>query len=135
MGEITDKDITKAYRYLKNFLFYDKTALFARNKLAEFEYEIQSDKNLGIKHILSNKEAISEKLDEIKVKFIPKTVVDGTKNDKDTNNNASEDEIRFFTNDISNQKIKIEKSNYLIDAPIEIYIISVLWLMKVAPKF
>ena len=135
MGEITDKDITKAYRYLKNFLFYDKTALFARNKLAEFEYEIQSDKNLGIKHILSNKEAISEKLDEIKVKFIPKTVVDGTKNDKDTNNNASEDEIRFFTNDISNQKIKIEKYNYLIDAPIEIYIISVLWLMKVAPKF
>ena len=135
MGKITEEDITKAYRYLKNFLFYDKTALFARYKLAEFEYEIQSDKNLGIKQILSNKEAISKKLDEINVKFIPKTVVDGTKNDKDTNNNASEDEIRFFTNDISNQKIKIEKYNYLIDAPIEIYIISVLWLMKVAPKF
>lgn len=144
MDNITEEDIIKAYRYLKNFLYYDKTALFARYKLAEFEYKIRSKDKLNeplkiLEIFNGDKKAITEKLNKIKVKVIPKTVVDSTKRDKDSDNNDSEykneDEIRFFTNDISNQKIKIEKYNYLIDAPIEIYIISVLWLMKVAPKF
>lgn len=138
MDKITEEDIIKAYRYFKNYLYYDKTALFVRHKLAEFEYEVQSKEDLiehlGIQEFLTDdQKVITKKLNEINIKVIPKTVIDSTKNDKDSN--KDENEIRFFTNDTSNQKIKIEKYNYLIDAPIGVYVLSVLWLMKFAPKF
>lgn len=128
------QDIFNAYKKLKSYVYYDNTSLFLREQIADFEDGIMvSDRNnieefkqklnnrfeLLLSFLNNNDKEILQ-FGSINCKIIPKTMV----KNKPTKN--------FLTNKIDlNKSVTIDSFNYLINAPIEIHIISILWLMYV----
>lgn len=140
-GTISIRDIYEAYRKVKSFFYYDNTSLTIRYKIAEFEQRFYGETPLPFEQnfsaAMSGVLAIANGLDkdnkqlkgilkQIGFTYITKSV------DKSDKNPESE---RLVTNKPLNTTIKVSKLNMLIDAPIEVHIISMLWLMFVGKHF
>lgn len=143
---ITYQDIYDAYRKLKTFVYYNGQPLTLRNKLSEFEIKMlegenqnksakedfiikfkkQTDSLLGL---LNNDDEKNSKLFEGWLKDIGYSIV--PKQLKETSNEVSE---HFISNEVPIEDYKVEKCNFIIDAPIEIYIISTLWTIKLGRR-
>lgn len=153
---ISIEKIKLAYNKLKTYIYYDNTELFLREKLVEFETDtVKSDNKLGynvselygdikkdIEDIFNdNNNSITNNLelkfnkilnelnnydedspffkslfDSIGVDFFPKKIY----RDKQDDN--------FITNKKTTQKYEIEKVTAFINLPLELHIISVLWI-------
>lgn len=142
---VTDQDIYDAYRKFKTFVYYNGQPLTLRNKLAEFEIkmlegEIQNNyaredfirkfKNQidSLSGLLNNDDEKYTKdfegwLKEIKYSLVPKQL-------KDTN----VVEKYFISNEVPIEDYVVQKCNFIIDAPIEIYLISTLWTIKLGQR-
>lgn len=145
--EITDQQIFEAYKKFKNYCYYDNTSMFTRQVIAEFEKKFFDEKNIGkdfrsifmnndhivrIKQVINNDDdrVLNILLDQVDCKLIPKSPKE------DENSSKNENEIRFITNVKDPKKtIDVASVNALIDAPLEIHLISVLWLMIVGIKY
>lgn len=149
------EEVKSAYRRLKSYIYYDNTDILLRRQLVEFEtntdkdfnsilrispkpYDIQKDafSQMGVSESVNSKlEKITKHLnefdetpgffdyfiDKIEVNFYPKKF-------------KQQKEKGSCDNFVSNKKIQdeypIERLTPFIDAPIELHIISVLWIMK-----
>lgn len=116
-----------AYKKLKQMVYYDKTLLFLRKRLAEFECESNFAERLEIirdfisdEHPLENAQ-LQEWLSEVDFTLAPKSVKPPNK--------PSEDAGSFVSNVTSERKYSIEKLNYFFDGPIELHLLAVLWVM------
>lgn len=127
IDNISEEQIFNAYKKLKHYFFYDNTTLFVREKIADFEAEllIESAPPNNIKQILANKVRHSTRsifkddsyLDEtLKIDILPKKI---KRHHTDIVTNNSKE----FGN------IEVERFNFFIDAPIEVHILSTLWVM------
>ena len=131
----TEQDIYEAYRKFKSYVYYDNTSLFVRKQIAEYEADLIQDTiitefdNEIFKELFKNKtekllsilnmeslSGIDIYIEDIKSKFVPKTI------------SEADQKRNFITNKLQ-EEIKVDQCNFIIDAPIEIHIISVLWLM------
>ena len=147
---VTYWDIYIAYRRLKSYYYYDNSNLLIRKQIADFEkclYQSNEDAESLIKNIFSPiaetlnslwstffvngdissmtiSTSFRQLLDEIKCYAIP----------KDISKEESKDKCQFITNKIPNISVQIERCNYMIEAPILIHLISVLWIQKVGVK-
>ena len=139
--KISIRDIYEAYRKLKNYFYYDNTSLTIRYKIAEYEQQFygthkQNFDNLfenamsGVLRIVNDEDRnnylLNSLLEKVSFKYVTKSV------DKPERNAESE---RLITNRPQEDCIYVSKLNMLIDAPIEIHIISMLWLMFVGWHF
>jgi hypothetical protein len=150
--------IKEAYIKLKSYIYYDNTDILLRKKLVEFESNRTKDDIIsqlkssgkpyvGIKGI--SKMSISERIDtklelitnalnnyhqkpqffdyflnQINVNFYPKSF------------QKEKSEKNFITNKrIEEDGYKIDRVTAFIDAPIEIHIISVLWIIEHGIKY
>lgn len=148
---LTIEDVKTAYRKLKSLSYYDSHDLFLKAKIASFEttFAMTASKNLTYKLV-----DFEEKLDtlykeltsgeqnnnlnywtnlynQINYRVLPKKV----KPYNDYSKNNSQELINnIFTNvrEIDeDDKYEFEKLTFYIDAPIEIHIVSILWIMKI----
>jgi hypothetical protein len=148
-GEITFKDIKSAYLKLKSMAYYDSSDLFLKAKIAEFEtetviseneidfFEIKSisfeDKLVRLHEALEirNKGEYAQYwkdlLNQIQYRVLPKKLLKTKKNSEE---NASVLINNFFSNNREKINYEFEKIILFIDAPIELHIMSVLWMMK-----
>lgn len=123
------EDIKTAYRKFKWYVYYDKTDLFLRRNLAEFECDLSVDNRLNaIKKVVNSDDPLNEKrfkkwCNEITFRIVPKSIetVDFC--------NCNDDKGRFISNVTTDKAYRIDKVNYFFDGPIELHIISVLWIM------
>ncbi len=143
--EVTKEILKEAYIKLKSHIYYDTTELFQRKKLAEFETgligdDIFSNKNnsyydngvfgLNVKiednfdRIVDwiNTNDFDRFLDDIKLIFLPKKF----KKDDISNN--------FLTNQRVFDQYDIEKTTVFADIPIELHLVTILWLMEYGYK-
>lgn len=146
------QDIYIAYRRFKNYYYYDNCNLFIRNQIAEFEKGLDFNMNADaakdkIGKLLSPmcellneawahrdedyseiRACLSGMLETIKCYPIPKEPHVEPKNEG----------YHFITNQHQYDEIEIDKCNYMIEAPIFIHIVSVLWIeyvgVKLVPK-
>lgn len=140
-SKITIRDIYEAYRKLKNYYYYDNASLTIRYKIAEFEQRFYEDgahgfeQNFeaamsGVLAIVNGDDKDGEQMEgllkQIGFTYITKSV---ERPEKDG------DSERLIINKPLNTKIRVKKLNMLIDAPIEIHIISMLWTMFVGKHF
>lgn len=160
--DITFEDVKIAYNKLKTFIYYDNTELFLREKLVEFETDT-SKENYGINWGISPQYADLNDIDDIFTK--KKTNIDDNINLKLTKlteeinkfDNESEffkllfekigikffpkkifrqpEEENFITNKKIHQNYEIEKITAFIDLPLELHIISVLWVNRFGINF
>lgn len=162
MPEFTLQQVYTAYRRLKNHFYFDNSNLLMRMKIAEFEKGLdfapsprgsmkKRNKNpkkeiekllQPLVHILNSlydsmtedgnivldfdaNEEMKKNLHEISCYPIPKELKNDDKNDGS---------YHFITNKLSSDEIGVEKCNFMIDAPIFIHIISVLWIEMIGTK-
>lgn len=131
--------IYEAYRKFKNYSYYDSASLFSRKRIAEFEEELYglkksqfkkrfADKLNGLSEVLlgTNEQYFQQLLNKIDFCILPKSM------QKDAVQQT--DEIKLISNHIQKGNFKIDKYNIFIDAPIEIQLISTLWVMFVGVR-
>lgn len=127
--------IYEAYRKFKNYSYYDSASLYSRKRVADFEedlYDLKksqfmkrfADKLNGLYEVLlgTNEQYFQRLLDEIDFCVLPKSM---QKKDEGQEDNG----IKLISNHIQKDKFEIDKYNIFIDAPIEIQLISTLWVM------
>ena len=162
MSPFTLQQVYTAYRRLKNHFYFDNSNLPMRMKIAEFEeeldfapsphgskkkrsknpeneirkkfqplvdllnslYDSMTDDGNIILDFDANEE-MKKKLHEIACYPIPKELKNEDENDGS---------YHFITNKPSSDKIVVDKCNFMIDAPIFIHLISVLWIENVGTK-
>jgi hypothetical protein len=128
---VDSEKIKLAYRKLKHNVYYDKTDLRLRKRLADFECAADfEDKLVVIENVLTSlkpwgHKAFKQWLDEVDYRLVPKKIKLNAIQDDDQSGNAG----RFITNVTSTKRVEIEKVNYFFDGPIELHLIAVLWIM------
>ena len=140
-SQITIRDIYEAYRKLKSYFYYDNTSLTIRYKIAEFEQQFYGDRLLPFEKEFSNAmsnvlaivngddkdgKLIKGLLKQISFTFITKSV------ERPDKRNEGD---RLVINRPLDTDIRVSKLNMLIDAPVEIHVISMLWLIFVGKHF
>lgn len=140
---ITIRDIYEAYRKLKNYFYYDNTSLTIRYKIAEFEQQFYGERPFPFEKSFSN--AMSDVLaivngEDIDGKRLKKLLTQIsftyiTKSVERPDKGEDKDKDRLITNKPLDTNIRVSKLNMLIDAPVEIHVISMLWLMFVGKHF
>ena len=129
---IVGTEIETAYRKLKSYVYYDKTDLRLRERLAKFECSTQFSEKLKVVAEVAGSAAPSEDrrfkrwLKSIDFRIVPKKL--GTLSDNDAA--SPKDDGKFITNVTSAEQIKVDTVNYFFDGPIELHLIAVLWLMR-----
>ncbi len=152
--EITIEEVREAYNRLKTHVYYDTGDLFIRRRLAEFESNLSSEIDI----FSVNKEYHSKEKDNIFSDFtLTKTLEEKfTRITEAINEDISwfdsflnKIQIRYLpkqfeqvnlpSNFISNKRIRgsynVQRASAFIDAPIELHLITVLWIMKYGKNF
>lgn len=130
MENIELPDIESAYRKLKGYYYYDNTLLNVRAQIAMFEsggINVVKKKLKKIHKALNARSPSGTKYlknlyDKINILVTPKSYKSNKKND--------DSEGFILSNKASIQPFHVNRVNYFIDAPIELHIISVLWILK-----
>jgi len=145
LENITKKDIKTAYHKLKSLAYYDNNDLFLKAKIASFESGSETNLNYldeqldNIFATLTNmneskKENYwNEIIDKIDFYVLPKQVKPFSEYRNENKNSENVIENIFTNNrDIGkDEKYEIDNVIFFIDAPIEIHILSILWIMKI----
>ena len=128
----------EAYRKLKNYFYFDNTSLFIRKQIAEFERDFHpAQGNAEVKKIITSKlkgvlkvindnddRQLEAYLKRMSFRYYTKAV-----------ESSEESEDTFIINRPLTDDVVVNKLNLIVDAPIEIHILSVLWLMVVGVRF
>jgi hypothetical protein len=131
MENFTKDEIYSAYRKLKHYYYYDNTSLFLRQQIVSFEDEIDNAKGNR-----SFKEAFDEWSTKLASELNDKTgkqwqVFFRQKiGFKITPKSLKRSSFSYLTNRSESGPLYVERINTFIDAPIEVHIIAVLWLMN-----
>lgn len=127
-------DIIDAYRKLKTYFYYDNSNLFMKRKIADFEYN-----NENIEDIFEQlAEVLNTQSEDIDDYFITKQANSKEKSvdfyllPKSFENNIIENDCKniIITNRYTSEIYEFSKFNFLINIPIELHIINVLWIVK-----
>jgi hypothetical protein len=127
----TDENVTKGiikdcYRKFKSSVYYSSNLQYLRLKVAEFEekHDLMEEKIDDLARMLISEDA--EKWEELiqKVKFRVFPKISST--------NKQDTAAQILSNySIENSNVVVEKVNFFIDGPIEIFIIDTLWTLIV----
>ncbi len=129
--QFTLKHVETAYRKLKRYVYYDKTDLSLRHRIAEFECSEDFKKRLlAVKGVANSKTPLKNSnfkiwLEEIDFRIVPKSLSTEDILDSDKAVNMG----KFLSNVTSSKRLDVEKVNYFFEGPIEIHLIAVLWIM------
>jgi hypothetical protein len=154
--EYTYEEVLEAYIKLKTYIYYDSSNLLMRKQLAIFETDLVDDHNYfdrvfeyknfikeyhvkfdeteasspvnyerklrvfvaALNSFQQNPKYFNKFLSRITPKFLPKKIIDERK------------DAKVITNKRTAKKYVIERSTVFIDAPIEVHLISVLWILR-----
>jgi hypothetical protein len=128
----TGIEIQTAYRKLKSYVYYDKTDLRLRERLAKFECSNKFEANLlAVQQVADAAKPASDRrfkrwLRQIGCRVVPKKLGPA----RSATLAADELAGKFISNVTSSPHVDVETVNYFFDGPIELHLIAVLWLMR-----
>lgn len=121
-----------AYRKLKSYVYYDKTDLRLRERLAKFECSEKFQANLKAVQEVADAEhpaldrRFKQWLKQIRYRVVPKKL----RPTRPAELAGDEAEGKYITNVTSAPAIEVETVNYFFDGPVELHLLAVLWLMR-----
>ncbi|WP_338356595.1 reverse transcriptase domain-containing protein [Yeosuana marina] len=120
------QDIDLAYRKLKSYVYYDNFSLLLRQQIAEFEsgedFDIRLDNLVAFLNApITKNKYFEDLLKEIGYYIAPKSF-----SRKDFN--FGDDNI--ISNNFTQKYYHLKKVNYFFEGPIELHLISILWIIK-----
>lgn len=122
-----------AYKKLKQMVYFDKSQLPLRKRLAEFECSAEFERRLDkLARVVTADSLIDSSefqgwLQEIGFHLVPKSVQKPEKIDQAKGT--------FVTNFTSAKRYPVDKVNYIFDGPVELHLIAVLWLMTEGKQY
>jgi hypothetical protein len=125
---ISRAQIDTAFKKLKRFVYYDKTDLALRLKVAQFERSNTFEEDLDELHSVVNssdirlEDAFVEWVDAIQYRIVPKKIAPARIL-------LNGDSGTFITNRTSATSYTIESVNYFFDGAVQLHLIAVLWTM------
>lgn len=145
----TFQDIYDAYRKFKTFVYYNGQPLILRKNLAKFELDMLAcdddtcfqgeyecsrhefknkfkDKFQLLLNVLNGEESggvLESWLNKISYKIVPKQLKEAPSYNE-----------HYISNEVLLDDFVVEKCNIVIDAPIEIYIISTIWMLRLGKR-
>jgi hypothetical protein len=125
-------EIETAYRKLKSYVYYDKTDLHLRARMAKFECSDKFEANLqAVQEVADAVNPASHRrfkrwLRRIGCRVVPKKLGPARSSKLAVDEAAG----KFITNVTSAPSVEVETVNYFFDGPIELHLIAVLWLMR-----
>jgi hypothetical protein len=128
---VSESQVHLAYRKLKSLVYYDKTDLRLRARLAVFECDSSFAAQLKAVHKVVNADKPAEApqfrcwLNDIGFRLVPKKLKPGPQDRL----NKKPQQGRFITNVTTASVIEVERVNYFFEGPIELHLIAVLWIM------
>lgn len=128
----TGTEIETAYRKLKSYVYYDKTDLRLRERLAKFECSDEFEANLqAVQQVADAARPAADRrfkqwLRQIGCRVVPKKLGPA----RSAALAADESAGKFITNVTSAPSVDVETVNYFFDGPVELHLIAVLWLMR-----
>lgn len=132
MKLLSTADVQLAYRKLKSLVYYDKTDLKLRQRLAEFECDPSFvERLLEVKKVINTDDPLRAPsfrrwLNEINFRVIPKNL----EKHKPSVGDDADSKGKFISNVTSEKIFRIARVNYFFDGPIELHLIAVLWIMR-----
>ena len=120
-------NINSAYKKLKSYVYQDNTLLHLKISLARFESDKDFETKLSDLEKKLEKDDISEfdeYFSEVNYIIVPKTY--NFKNNSDTSN--------IYSNSIEQNSYEVRDFNVFIDCPIELHLLSILWIMYIGDK-
>lgn len=131
--KITYQIIYEAYRKLKNYVYYDNTMLILRSQISEFETRYFKSKETfteDFKNVFKglydafnkgDESYFTSLLKEITYNLVPKSI----------KSNSLLEEEGVVVNQIEASEVNVDNFNVLINAPIQIHVLAVVWVMIV----
>ena len=122
-----------AYKKLKQMVHFEKHPLTLRRRMAEFECDAAFEERLQVVAMVAESQSPHDTpqfkswIEDIGFDVIPKGVVGPVK--------RQEGQGSFVSNVTSEPVYRVEKVNYMFDGPVEIHLLSVLWLMIEGPEY
>ena len=134
----SSKLVEIAYKKFKQYAYYEQLDLYQRNKIAEFECDSRFHKKLSrLSKIIDEIKFGSDDIDEINrllklvdYNLIPKSIGLTPCEKKKDLKDQDEKQPHFITNTKTSDEYCLEGINYFIDVPVELQLISVIWIMK-----
>lgn len=131
--QITSDTIERAYLYLKDFVYHENLNIFLKSRVAAFEC---NDYEESIQNLVEILNAPNFSLDsrftnlykKIDYHVIPKSVQKSEQSEAEQRNRGL-----FLSNVTKSPAYEVPKTNYIIQAPIELHIIETLWCLIVGP--
>ena len=130
------------YRKLKHAVYFENYDLFIKERLAKFEVEHLQQGDLYNWKELKKWDAwiadfrlmakdFLEIIQEIDCHILPKKIIKN--DDRNTGGciSSTQDDENFISNDKMGSQYKVESVNYVIDCPIQIYLLDMLWTCTV----
>ncbi len=118
----TYRMVEGSYKKLKSYYYFDKTQLFVKKRIAEFESSRdQFSKTLKVLSenlVAENKDYFTALISQVNFKILPKKF-------------ESDDSKSDCIQSAVDRYQKISKVNFFIDMPIELYIIDFLWTLLI----
>lgn len=129
-----------AYKKLKQMVYFEKHPLSLRRRLAEFECDGAFEERLKVvarvvdSAVPHETAEFKDWIDEIEFDVIPKRLKDQNKSE-DSKDHHEEARGSYVTNVTSALNHKVDKVNYMFDGPVELHLLSVLWLMTEGSEY
>ncbi|ENM2493289.1 RNA-directed DNA polymerase [Serratia marcescens] len=118
---ITKDIVISAYNCLKSYAYYENLNFYLKSEVARFENN-QFNKNVNrvVEFFENDNDFFTKWLDKIEVELLPKKI--------DSHLDFQQDSgALFLSNNKTSDEYKVSAVNYLIVAPVEIYLIETLW--------
>ncbi|MDD1701807.1 MAG: RNA-directed DNA polymerase [Methanoregula sp.] len=146
MASLKENDFEKeknlvqiAYKKYKQNVYYEQLDLFQRKKLADYECDPNFETKIArlsqiVKLIRENtlyENEIESFLKDIDFHLIPKEIKMAGEEKNEHNKENEQDKSRYLTNKKSSDEYYLDSVNFFIDAPIELHLLCVIWVMKV----
>lgn len=124
MGKFIRSDIDTAYRKLKSYVYYDNFSLLLRQQIAQFESSEDFDARLDAltQFLRSPKKYpnyLNSLLKDVDYHVAPKKY-----------KSIKKGQELVISNNFSAKEYHLEKVNYFFEGPIEVHLISVLWILN-----
>jgi len=119
--QVMEQVIEGTYKKLKSYYYYDKTLLHIKNRIVDFETGhsfMDRMKELSKNLYEENQEYFEKLIAKIDMVVMSKSLI------------KIEEDTKVIKGNIDNNK-KISKLNFSIDAPVELFIIDMLWMLIV----
>jgi len=130
MIEYTIEEIQEAYKKFKSYVYYDNSNLHMRKQIAEFE-DTDYEECLKVLHEnMNNVHIVGDFFNDISpyfTDFINKISYWKFPKKIHTQNDSNDQLLRNYQYD---KRIEVKDYIYHVNAPIELHIIAVLWIMK-----